>query len=66
MPKPNKRGKDSNDINGHANSQSKAELGSQGQMGSLNRQNETVLTNSVPKCSGASSSDSELDYRLTN
>ncbi len=48
MPKPNKRAKDSNDINGHPNSQSKAELGSQGQMGSLNRQNETVLTNSVP------------------
>ena len=48
VPKPNKRAKDSNDINGHANSQSKAELGSQGQMGSLNRQNETVLTNSVP------------------
>ena len=30
MTKPNKHAKDSNDINGHANSQSKAELGSQG------------------------------------
>ncbi|RVW80954.1 putative WRKY transcription factor 3 [Vitis vinifera] len=48
VPKPNKRAKDGNDLNGHANSQSKPELGSQGQMGSLNRPNETVPANSVP------------------
>lgn len=47
VPKPNKRAKDGNDINGHVNSQSKVEHGSQGQMGSLNRSNEIVPANSV-------------------
>lgn len=47
VPKPNKRAKDGSDLNGHANSQYKAEIGSQGQVGSLNRPGETVPASSV-------------------